>query len=234
MEVAAARPVRAAYARLALLDRVRRRHRRGQLRRALLRRRRQRPRDATRQPLLVLDLRRRDDPLRHLARSRAPHLHRPLRPARAAAAAELGTRARARRRRDRRDLRLGDRRLELLPLPQSPGKEQGITNVHWEPAHAGAFAANVVLFAVVAPFVEELTFRGAGPVAAALPRPLRRRSSSSESRSASRTGSSRRCSSSSRSASRSRGCATAPTASCRGCSCTALFNAAALVAIVLR
>ena len=50
----------------------------------------------------------------------------------------------------------------MLPLPQSPGKEQGITNVHWEPAHAGAFAANVVLFAVVAPFVEEMTFRGVG------------------------------------------------------------------------
>jgi membrane protease YdiL (CAAX protease family) len=49
-----------------------------------------------------------------------------------------------------------------LPLPQSPGKEQGITNVHWEPAHAGAFAANFVLFAAVAPFVEELTFRGVG------------------------------------------------------------------------
>lgn len=50
----------------------------------------------------------------------------------------------------------------LLPLPESPGKEQGITNVHWEPAHAGAFAANFVLFAVIAPFVEELTFRGVG------------------------------------------------------------------------
>jgi membrane protease YdiL (CAAX protease family) len=49
-----------------------------------------------------------------------------------------------------------------LPLPESPGKEQGITNVPWEPAHAGAFAANLVLFAVIAPFVEELTFRGAG------------------------------------------------------------------------
>jgi membrane protease YdiL (CAAX protease family) len=49
-----------------------------------------------------------------------------------------------------------------LPLPQSPGKEQGITNVHWEPAHAGAFFANLALFAVVAPFVEELTFRGVG------------------------------------------------------------------------
>jgi hypothetical protein len=52
--------------------------------------------------------------------------------------------------------------VSALPLPQSPGKEQGITNVHWEPAHAGAFAANLVLFAVIAPFVEELTFRGEG------------------------------------------------------------------------
>jgi membrane protease YdiL (CAAX protease family) len=52
--------------------------------------------------------------------------------------------------------------VSALPLPESPGKEQGITNVHWEPAHAGAFAANFVLFVAVAPFVEELTFRGAG------------------------------------------------------------------------
>src|SRR6185503_19848895 len=44
----------------------------------------------------------------------------------------------------------------------SPGQEQGITNVPWEPQHAGAFAANLFLFAVIAPFVEELTFRGAG------------------------------------------------------------------------
>jgi sodium transport system permease protein len=49
-----------------------------------------------------------------------------------------------------------------LPLPQSPGKEQGLTNVHWEPQHAAAFAANFVLFAVIDPFVEELTFRGSG------------------------------------------------------------------------
>jgi uncharacterized protein len=49
-----------------------------------------------------------------------------------------------------------------LPLPESPEKEQGITNVPWEPAHAGAFAANFVLFALIAPFVEELTFRGSG------------------------------------------------------------------------
>lgn len=52
--------------------------------------------------------------------------------------------------------------VSTLPLPQSPAKEQGITNVPWEPAHAGAFAANFVLFAVIAPVVEELTFRGAG------------------------------------------------------------------------
>jgi membrane protease YdiL (CAAX protease family) len=52
--------------------------------------------------------------------------------------------------------------VSYLPLPESPGKEQGITNVSWEPARAGAFAANFVLFAVIAPFVEELTFRGSG------------------------------------------------------------------------
>jgi membrane protease YdiL (CAAX protease family) len=52
--------------------------------------------------------------------------------------------------------------VNLLPLPQSPGKEQGLTPTHWEPAHAGAFAANLVLFALVAPVVEELTFRGLG------------------------------------------------------------------------
>jgi membrane protease YdiL (CAAX protease family) len=49
-----------------------------------------------------------------------------------------------------------------LPLPESPGQEQGLANIHWEPKHAAAFAANFVLFAVIAPFVEELTFRGAG------------------------------------------------------------------------
>jgi membrane protease YdiL (CAAX protease family) len=49
-----------------------------------------------------------------------------------------------------------------LPLPESPAKEQGVTNVPWEPNHAAAFAANFVLFALIAPFVEELTFRGSG------------------------------------------------------------------------
>jgi membrane protease YdiL (CAAX protease family) len=52
--------------------------------------------------------------------------------------------------------------ISALPLPETPGQEQGITNVPWEPKHAGAFAANFVLFAVFAPFVEELTFRGSG------------------------------------------------------------------------
>jgi hypothetical protein len=52
--------------------------------------------------------------------------------------------------------------VSALPLPQSPGKEQGLTPTHWEAAHAGAFAANLVLFAVVAPIVEEVTFRGVG------------------------------------------------------------------------
>ncbi|HXH95876.1 MAG TPA: CPBP family intramembrane glutamic endopeptidase [Gaiellaceae bacterium] len=52
--------------------------------------------------------------------------------------------------------------VSTLPLPQSPGKEQGLTPTHWEPSHAGAFAANVALFTLVAPVVEELTFRGVG------------------------------------------------------------------------
>ena len=80
-------------------------------------------------------------------------------------------RTQARRGRDRRDPRLGVPRARSCRCPQCPGQEQGITNVHWEPTHAGAFAANFVLFAVIAPFVEELTFRGAGQSLLALPRP---------------------------------------------------------------
>jgi membrane protease YdiL (CAAX protease family) len=51
--------------------------------------------------------------------------------------------------------------VSTLPI-ENPGKEQGLVPKHWEPAHAGAFAANVVLFSLVAPLVEELTFRGLG------------------------------------------------------------------------
>jgi membrane protease YdiL (CAAX protease family) len=49
----------------------------------------------------------------------------------------------------------------LLPI-RDPGKEQGLTPTHWESSHAGAFAANVVLLTIVAPAIEELTFRGVG------------------------------------------------------------------------
>jgi membrane protease YdiL (CAAX protease family) len=52
--------------------------------------------------------------------------------------------------------------VSLLPLPQSPGQEQGLAPKHWEPSHAGAYAANFLVIAIVAPFVEELTFRGVG------------------------------------------------------------------------
>jgi len=52
--------------------------------------------------------------------------------------------------------------VSVIPLPESPGKEQGLAPTHWEPKHAAAFAANIFLFAVVAPVVEELTFRGVG------------------------------------------------------------------------
>jgi membrane protease YdiL (CAAX protease family) len=52
--------------------------------------------------------------------------------------------------------------VSVIPLPQSPSNEQGLTPTQWEPRYAAAFAANVVLFAVVAPFVEELMFRGLG------------------------------------------------------------------------
>jgi membrane protease YdiL (CAAX protease family) len=48
-----------------------------------------------------------------------------------------------------------------LPI-RDPGKEQGLTPTHWEPSHAGAFAVNVVLLTLVAPVIEELTFRGVG------------------------------------------------------------------------
>ena len=42
------------------------------------------------------------------------------------------------------------------------GKEQGLTPSGWDSAHAGQYAANFVVVAVVAPVVEELTYRGLG------------------------------------------------------------------------
>lgn len=48
-----------------------------------------------------------------------------------------------------------------LPF-EDPGKEQGLAPTHWVPGHDAAFAANMVLFVVIAPFVEEVLFRGLG------------------------------------------------------------------------
>jgi membrane protease YdiL (CAAX protease family) len=43
-----------------------------------------------------------------------------------------------------------------------PGQEQGVTPDRWEPAHAAAYIANGVVICFVAPFVEEMAFRGLG------------------------------------------------------------------------
>ena len=50
----------------------------------------------------------------------------------------------------------------LLAPYLHPGQEQGLVPRHWEPAHAAAFVANFLVVAVLAPVVEELTFRGIG------------------------------------------------------------------------
>ncbi len=42
------------------------------------------------------------------------------------------------------------------------GREQGLTPTGWESNHAGAYVANFVVIAIVAPIVEELMFRGLG------------------------------------------------------------------------
>jgi len=49
----------------------------------------------------------------------------------------------------------------LTPLLE-PGREQGVTPDTWQPGHAAAYVANGIVVAVVAPIVEELTFRGLG------------------------------------------------------------------------
>jgi membrane protease YdiL (CAAX protease family) len=43
-----------------------------------------------------------------------------------------------------------------------PGREQGLTPKHWEGSHASQYVANAFAIAVIAPIVEELTFRGLG------------------------------------------------------------------------
>lgn len=49
----------------------------------------------------------------------------------------------------------------LAPLLH-PGQEQGLTPDKWNPARASPFFANAFVVCVIAPFVEELTFRGVG------------------------------------------------------------------------
>ena len=49
-----------------------------------------------------------------------------------------------------------------LGLVLNAGKDQGLVPDHWEPQHAAAFAANFAVVVLVAPAVEELTFRGFG------------------------------------------------------------------------
>jgi CAAX protease family protein len=51
--------------------------------------------------------------------------------------------------------------LILTPLLE-PGREQGVTPDTWQPKHVAAYIANGLVVAVVAPIVEELTFRGLG------------------------------------------------------------------------
>jgi membrane protease YdiL (CAAX protease family) len=43
-----------------------------------------------------------------------------------------------------------------------PDREQGVTPDTWEPKHAAAYIVNGIVVAMVAPIVEELTFRGLG------------------------------------------------------------------------
>lgn len=51
---------------------------------------------------------------------------------------------------------------QLLGRLLEPGREQGVTPDTWQPDHAAAYVANALVIAVVAPFVEELAFRGLG------------------------------------------------------------------------
>lgn len=49
----------------------------------------------------------------------------------------------------------------LSPLLQ-PGQEQGLVPKNWQASHAAAFVANFAVVALLAPAVEEITFRGLG------------------------------------------------------------------------
>jgi len=50
----------------------------------------------------------------------------------------------------------------LLGPVLHPDREQGVTPDTWEPKHIAAYIANGIVIAIVAPIIEELTFRGLG------------------------------------------------------------------------
>jgi hypothetical protein len=51
--------------------------------------------------------------------------------------------------------------LALSPF-LNPGEEQGLTPDHWDSSRAAPFFVNAFVVVLVAPFVEEVTFRGLG------------------------------------------------------------------------
>lgn len=51
---------------------------------------------------------------------------------------------------------------QLLEHVLHASREQGLEPSHWEPSKAVPFALNAVVVVLVAPFVEELTYRGLG------------------------------------------------------------------------
>jgi len=50
----------------------------------------------------------------------------------------------------------------IVSAYSDPGREQGLTPHGWDSSRAAPFVVNFVVFVAVAPFVEELTFRGLG------------------------------------------------------------------------
>jgi membrane protease YdiL (CAAX protease family) len=50
----------------------------------------------------------------------------------------------------------------VLDLVLQAGEEQGLVPEEWEPSRAAPFVANFLVVAIVAPVVEELTYRGLG------------------------------------------------------------------------
>ncbi|MGE5272955.1 MAG: lysostaphin resistance A-like protein [Verrucomicrobiota bacterium] len=52
--------------------------------------------------------------------------------------------------------------LEIVSAYGDPGREQGLTPQGWDSSRAAPFVVNFVVFVAVAPFVEELTYRGLG------------------------------------------------------------------------